>query len=71
MLQSLGEVIFLRTDVPDAFQQVPISREEYPFTAAVADGRYYHFKVLAFGAASAPTVRGMLAAWMGRSVATL
>eukprot|EP00969_Alexandrium_andersonii_P229306 10126932-Alexandrium_andersonii.AAC.1 len=56
LLEALGEgVVFLGTDVSDAFHQVPISPEEYPFTAAVIDGRYYHFKILVFGAASAPT----------------
>eukprot|EP00969_Alexandrium_andersonii_P014927 652339-Alexandrium_andersonii.AAC.1 len=42
-----------------------------PFTVAVIGGVFYHFRVLVFGAASAPTVWGRFAAWLGRSIAVL
>eukprot|EP00969_Alexandrium_andersonii_P282219 12477128-Alexandrium_andersonii.AAC.1 len=51
-------VSFLGTDVANAFRQAPLSPDEQKFTVVVLRGKYYFFRVLVFGAASAPTVWG-------------
>ena len=55
----------------DAFHRIPTSPAEYQCTACAAGDAFYYFRVLVFGAASAPTVWGRFAAWLGRSTAAL
>eukprot|EP00969_Alexandrium_andersonii_P284108 12560345-Alexandrium_andersonii.AAC.1 len=52
---GLGQISFLGTDVANAFHQGPLSPDEYTFTVVVPQGKFYYFRVLVFGAASAPT----------------
>jgi hypothetical protein len=65
------EIWFFGTDVSDAFHQIPLRQDEWRFTVAEFSGKYYVFTVLVFGSASAPTVWGRYAAWLGRSTATI
>ena len=65
------EIYFFGTDVTDAFHQIPLRRNEWRFTVAEFNGKYYIFTVLVFGSASAPTVWGRYATWLGRSTATI
>ncbi len=59
------------TDIFDAFHQVPLHPSEWRFTAASFKGKYYVFKVLVFGSASAPTIWGRYAAFAGRSTSAI
>ena len=59
-------LVLLGTDTSDAFHQVPLNPSERRF-----QGKYYSFKVLVFGSASAPTVCGRYAAFAGRSTAAV
>ncbi len=59
------------TDISDAFHQVPLHPDEWRFTAAAFQGKFYVFKVLVFGSASAPTVWGRFAAFAGRSTSAI
>ena len=59
------------TDFADAFHQVPLDPSERQFTAVYINDKYYIFNVLVFGAASAPTVWGRYAAFIGRSSAAI
>ncbi len=59
------------TDISDAFHQVPLHPSEWRFTAASFQGKYYVFKVLVFGSASAPTIWGRYAAFAGRSTSAI
>eukprot|EP00969_Alexandrium_andersonii_P373419 15483982-Alexandrium_andersonii.AAC.1 len=70
-MHGSDSVSFLGTDVANAFHQVPLSPDEQMFTVVILQGMYYFFRVLVFGAASAPTVWGRFAAWLGRSSAVL
>jgi hypothetical protein len=45
--------------------------DEWRFTVAAINGKCYTFQVLAFGSASAPTVWGRFAAFVGRSTAAI
>ena len=58
-------------DVSNAFHQIPLRQDEWSFTVAESAGKYYVFTVLVFGSASAPTVWGRYAAWIGRSTAAI
>jgi hypothetical protein len=71
LLNPGEEIYFFGTDVTDAFHQIPLRRNEWRFTVAEFNGKYYIFTVLVFGSASAPTVWGRYAAWLGRSTATI
>jgi hypothetical protein len=59
------------TDISDAFHQVPLHPDEWRFTAAAFQGKFFVFKVLVFGSASAPTVWGRFAAFAGRSTSAI
>ena len=63
--------MLLGNDISDAFHQVPLNPAERRFTVAAFQGKYYSFKVLVFGSASAPTVWGRYAAFAGRSTAAV
>ena len=71
LVHGTAEVRFLGTDITDAFHLIPIAPEEYPFTCCAAGEHFYYFRVLVFGAASAPTVWGRFGAWLGRSTAAV
>ena len=64
-------VVLLGTDFSDAFHQIPIKDSERRFTAVKLGEDFYIFKVLVFGASSAPTVWGRYAAFVGRSTAAI
>ena len=66
-----GSLRVLGTDIEDAFHQVPILPDEYAFTVAYVGGVFYYFRVLIFGAASAPTVWGRFGSWLGRAVSAI
>ena len=69
--QGNHPVTMLVLDISDAFHQVPLNRGEQRFTVAEFEGTFYVFRVLVFGSASAPTVWGRVAAWLGRSTAAV
>jgi hypothetical protein len=71
LLRPGEDIYFFGTDVSDAFHQIPLRRNEWKFTVAEFAGKYYIFTVLVFGSASAPTVWGRYAAWLGRSTSTI
>ena len=58
------------TDISDAFHQVPLHPDEWRFTAAAFQDKFYVFKEV-FGSASAPTVWGRFAAFAGRSTSAI
>ena len=64
-------IIFFGCDVEAAFHQVPVHRSEWRYQVTYLDGRWYVFKVLVFGAASAPTIWGRVAALAARSLAAI
>ena len=66
-----AQLLWFGTDVADAFHQVPLRRDERRFTVVAFQGVFYIFKVLVFGSASAPTVWGRYAAFVGRSTAAI
>ncbi len=67
-----GESVWLMVvDITDAFHLIPLQPDERRFTAAEFQGRFYAFSVLVFGSASAPTVWGRYAAWLGRSTSAI
>ena len=69
---GVGETIsLLGTDIADAFHQVPLSSQEWKYTAAALGDDIYVFRVLVFGSVSAPTVWGRYAAWLGRTTCAL
>jgi len=61
----------LCADVEDAFHQIPLAPDERRFALACVGGVIYAFKVLVFGSASAPTVWGRFAAFLGRTWAAI
>eukprot|EP00969_Alexandrium_andersonii_P156022 6898047-Alexandrium_andersonii.AAC.1 len=58
-------------DVADAFHQVPLSPDGYRVTVVMLGDACFCFRVLAFGAASAPTAWARFAALLGRSTAVV
>ncbi len=70
-LDPAGEIILFGCDVESAFHQVPVHSSEWKHAVTYLDGVWYVFKVLVFGAASAPTVWGRVAALMARSTAAI
>ena len=66
-----GRVTLFGTDISDAFHQIPLDPAERKFTATSFAGKFYLFRVLVFGATSAPTVWGRYAAFIGRSSAAI
>ena len=65
-----GLVLF-GCDVESAFHQVPVHPSEWKHAVTYLGGSYFVFKVLVFGAASAPTVWGRVAALIARSTAAI
>ena len=68
---SGGPCTLFGTDISDAFHQIPLHRDERQFTATSFAKRLFLFSVLVFGAASAPTVWGRFAAFIGRTSAAV
>ena len=69
---TTGENIWMLVlDIMDAFHQLPLHPDEQHFTVVLFDGVYYVSRVLVFGSASAPTVWGRAASWLGRSTAAI
>ena len=63
-----NDVFLFGTDISDAFHNVPLHKSEKKYTITIFQGKYYAFNVLVFGSASAPTVWGRFAAWLGRTL---
>ena len=64
-------VRFYGTDVADAFHQIPLHPDEWRFVCTSLGGKYYCFKCVVFGAASAPITWARYAAFLGRSTAAV
>jgi hypothetical protein len=61
IIKRLGQGSMLtKTDVVDAFKQVPIKRDLWPFHGVEWNGKYYFFVRLCFGSRSSPKLFTML-----------
>ena len=61
IIKSLGPKAWLsKTDMVDAFKQIPINPSLWPFYGAKWQGEYYFYTRLAFGSRSSPKIFDML-----------